>query len=335
MPDLSVWRALNRAHAHVLRSDDRTFVMGEDITSWATGGGIFGVTKGLLGEFGSNRVRETPISELGITAAAVGAAMRGSRPIVEIMYSDFTLLALDPLVNQAAKARYMFGGQWSVPMVLRTNGGAASGKAAQHSQSLETIFAQIPGLEVVVPATPQDFFSLFLSAVESPNPTVFLEHKALYNLRGPVDESTRIPLGKARIGRPGTDLTIVATQLAYHRSLEAAERLAQDGLDVEVVDLRCLYPLDVETVVASAQKTGRLLVAHEAPGLYGFGAELAATVNERLWDRLKAPVSRMASARTPIPYSPFLESQVLISVEQIETEARRILAVDAMHGASS
>ncbi len=282
MPDVSVWRALNRAHAQALRTYDRAFVMGEDITSWATGGGIFGVTKGLLAEFGPARVRETPISELGITAAAVGAAMKGSRPIVEIMYSDFTLLALDPLVNQAAKARYMFGGEWSVPMVLRTNGGAANGKAAQHSQSLETLFAQIPGLEVVVPSTPQDFYSLFLASVRSPNPTVFLEHKALYNVRGPLDESVSMELGTARVAREGTDLTIVATQLALHRALEAADDLRAEGIDVEVVDLRCLYPLDLDTVLNSVRKTRRLIVAHEAPGLYGFGGEVAAAVNEEL-----------------------------------------------------
>lgn len=331
MPELSVWRALNRAHAEALRTDEHVFVMGEDITSWATGGGIFGVTKGLLAEFGPARVRETPISELGITAAAVGAAMKGSRPIVEIMYSDFTLLALDPLVNQAAKARYMFGGEWSVPMVLRSNGGAASGKAAQHSQSLETLFAQVPGLEVVVPSTPQDFYSLFLASVRSPNPTVFLEHKALYNVRGPLDETVSMELGTARVAREGTDLTIVATQLAFHRALEVAEALASEGIDIEVVDLRCLYPLDLTTVLDSVRKTGRLIVAHEAPGLYGFGGEIAATVNEELWARLKAPVSRLASARTPIPYAPLLEEQVLISSEQITKEVRRLVAVDAPH----
>jgi pyruvate dehydrogenase E1 component beta subunit len=335
MTDISVWRALNRAHAEALRIDDRTFVMGEDITSWATGGGIFGVTKGLLSEFGPDRVRETPISELGITAAAVGAAMRGSRPIVEIMYSDFTLLALDPLVNQAAKARYMFGGEWSVPMVLRTNGGAASGKGAQHSQSLETLFAQIPGLEVVVPSTPQDFYSLFLASVRSPNPTVFLEHKALYNHRGPLDESLSMELGEARVAREGTDLTIVATQLAFHRALEAAERLASVGIEAEVVDLRCLYPLDMNTVLESVERTQRLIVAHEAPGLYGFGGELAATVAETLWGQLKAPVSRLASARTPIPYAPLLEEQVLISVDQIEMEARRLVSIEARHGVAT
>jgi acetoin:2,6-dichlorophenolindophenol oxidoreductase subunit beta len=326
MTELSVWRSLNCAIRQAMRDDERVFVMGEDISSWATGGGIFGVTKGLLDEFGPERVRETPISELAITAAAVGAAMRGCRPIVEIMYSDFTLLALDPLVNQAAKARYMFGGQWSVPMVLRTNGGAASGKAAQHSQSLETIFAHIPGLEVVVPSTPQDFYSLFLSSVRSPNPTVFLEHKALYNAKGDLDQTVEVPLGQARIARPGNDLTIIATQLAFHRALSAADSLVEHGVSAEVIDLRCLYPLDITTLVSSARRTGHVLIAHEAPGLYGFGAELAAALNEQARDALAAAVTRVTGARTPIPYSPVLEEEVIVTAREIVEAAQVLLS---------
>lgn len=326
MADTSVWRALNQSIAAAMRADDRAFIMGEDITSWATGGGIFGATKGLLEEFGRSRVRETPISELGIVSAAVGAAMRGRRPIVEIMYSDFTLLAFDPIVNQAAKARYMFGGQWSVPLVIRTNGGAASGKAAQHSQSLETIFAHIPGLEVVVPSTPQDFYSLFLSSIRSPNPTIFLEHKALYNMRGPLDTAQTVPLGRAHVARAGSDVTIIATQLALHRALQSADKLAAQDISVEVIDLRTLYPLDMATLASSARKTRRVIVAHEAPRLYGFGAELAATLTEQLWDELAAPVLRVGSAHTPIPYSPTLEEQVIVSRAQITTAVRQILA---------
>jgi pyruvate/2-oxoglutarate/acetoin dehydrogenase E1 component len=335
MADISIWRALNKGLAAALREDDRTFVMGEDITSWATGGGIFGVTKGLLGEFGPARIRETPISELAIVAAAVGAAMRGRRPIVEIMYSDFMLLALDPIVNQAAKARYMFGGQWEVPLVVRTNGGAASGKAAQHSQSLETLLAHIPGLEVVLPATPQDSYSLLRSAVASPNPTMFLEHKALYNIRGPLDETERIPLGRARVVRTGSDVTVVATQLAMHRALEAAEQLAKEGCEVEVIDLRCLVPLDLDTVLASARKTRRVVVAHEAPALYGYGGELASTLSDVLWDELDAPVIRVGGAHTPIPYSPTLEEHVLVSVQRITTAIREVCDRPARNRATS
>ena len=323
MPEMLMWRALNDALATALREDQRVMVMGEDISSWATGGGIFGVTRGLRRKFGSQRVRETPISEEGIVAAGVGAAMMGRRPIVEIMYSDFTLLALDPIVNQAAKARYMFGGQFDVPLVIRTNGGAASGKAAQHSQSLETLFAHVPGLEVVVPAFPHDARALLAGAVASPNPTIFLEHKALYSHRGPVDDSP-VALGSARVVRPGTAVTVVATQLMVHRALAAAESLAASGVDVEVVDLRCLYPLDVDTVAESVRRTRRVLVCHEAPALFGFGGELASRLSELLWNELDAPVARLGGARAPIPYSAILEDEIVPTVRSI------IAAVDAV-----
>lgn len=307
-----------------MRSDERAFVMGEDITRWAAGGGIFGVTRGLLKEFGPQRVRETPISEEGIVAAGVGAALNGARPIVEIMYSDFILLALDPIVNQAAKARYMFGGQFDVPLVVRSNGGAAAGKAAQHSQSLETLFAHIPGLEVVVPAFPHDARALIQQAVRSPNPTIFLEHKALYGVRGPVTDEP-VPLGRAAVVRPGRDVTVVATQLMVYRALEAADALARDGIELEVLDLRCLYPLDFETVAESSRGTGRALVCHEAPLMYGFGGELAARISAELWDELVAPVGRIGGARTPIPYSPDLEAVVIPSAETIAGEARALI----------
>lgn len=326
MPDLLMWRALNEGLAAAMRADPRVFVMGEDISRWATGGGIFGVTRGLAAEFGLERVRETPISEEAIVAAAVGAAMTGARPVVEIMYSDFTLLALDPIVNQAAKARYMFGGQFDVPLVLRTNGGAGAGKAAQHSQSLETIFAHIPGLEVVLPAFPHDARALLRSAIASPNPTIFLEHKSLYAVRGPVGNEP-VPLGRARVVRPGRDITVVATQLMIHRALAAAEHLAEsDGIELEIVDLRTLYPLDLDTVAASVRRTRRALVCHEAPGLYGFGGELVAHLQETLWDHLEAPIARLTGARTPIPYAPELEKAVIPSVDDVETAVRALTA---------
>ncbi len=319
MREMTFWRALNDGIRSAMADDPRVFIMGEDLTRWAAGGGTFGVTRGLLSEFGSERVFDTPISEEALVAAAVGAALRGCRPIVEIMYADFSLLAFDPIINQAAKIRYMFGGQFEVPLVVRSNGGAGTGKAAQHSQSLETLFAHVPGLEVVVPATPHDARNLFRSAVASPNPTIFLEHKALYNVRGPVDE-TPVPLGVARTARPGHDVTIVATQLMVHRSLAAAERLmAKDDIDCEIIDLRTLYPLDLDTVVASARRTRHVLICHEAPLLYGFGGEIAATISETCWKELEAPVRRLGGARTPIAYAAELEAEVLPSEERIET----------------
>lgn len=320
----SMWRALNAALRDELRENPDVFIMGEDLTKWGTGGGIYGVTKGLLDEFGPSRVRDTPISEEAIVAAAVGAAMRGVRPIVEIMYSDFTLLAMDAIINQAAKAHYMFGGQFRVPLVIRTNGGSGIGKAAQHSQSLETLFAHIPGLEVVVPATPGDAYGLLRSAIASPNPTIFLEHKALYNERGPIIREP-IPLGVARVARTGRDVTVIATQLLLKRALKAAEILEQEGIDIEVIDPRTLYPLDIDTLTASTLKTGRLLVAHEAPEMYGFGGELIAQLTHRAWGKLKAAPRRLGGARAPIPYADVLEREVVPSTEQLLTVIRELV----------
>jgi pyruvate dehydrogenase E1 component beta subunit len=319
-----MWRALNAALRDAMCARPEVFIMGEDLTHWGTGGGIYGVTKGLLEEFGPERVRDTPISEEAIVSSAVGAATRGTRPVVEIMYSDFTLLAMDAIVNQAAKTRYMFGGQFDVPLVIRTNGGSGIGKAAQHSQSLETLFAHVPGLEVVLPGTPGDAYGLLLSAIASPNPTIFLEHKALYNDRGPVG-SAAIPLGAAAVVRPGKDVTVIATQLLRKRALEAADVLAQEDIDVEVVDPRTLFPLDIETLVASVKKTGRVLVAHEAPELYGFGGELVAQITRRLWGSLQAAPRRLGGARTPIPYAEGLEKQVVPDVARLIAEIRELV----------
>ncbi|GLI03868.1 alpha-ketoacid dehydrogenase subunit beta [Phytohabitans aurantiacus] len=307
---LAIWRALNAALRDALAADDRVFVMGEDLTKWATGGGIYGVTKRLADEFGTHRIRDTPISEEAIVAAGVGAAIQGCRPVVEIMYSDFSLLAMDPIVNQAAKTRYMFNGQFQVPLVIRSNGGSGIGKAAQHSQSLETLFAHIPGLEVVLPATPDDAYGLLRTAIQSPNPTIFLEHKALYNVRGPVRREP-VPFGKARVACEGSDLTIVATQLMLHRALAVAARAAETGVYLEVIDPRTLYPLDLDTIARSVAKTRRLLIAHEAPRDFGFGAEIAASLTEQCWDHLDAAPVRVAGARTPIPYAEELEREVI------------------------
>jgi pyruvate/2-oxoglutarate/acetoin dehydrogenase E1 component len=250
--------------------------------------------------------------------------MRGMRPIVEIMYSDFTMLAMDAIVNQAAKAHYMFGGQINIPLVIRTNGGSSIGKAAHHSQSLETIFAHVPGLEVVVPGTPDDAYGLLLSAIASPNPTIFLEHKALYNDRGPVG-TTPIPLGVAKLVREGKDVTVIATQLLRKRALEAAEILAMEGIDVEIVDPRTLYPLDIDTLTASVAKTGRVLVTHEAPEMYGFGGEIIAQIVSNLWRSLRVAPRRLAGERTPIPYAEGLENSVVPNTQRLIDEIRDLL----------
>jgi pyruvate dehydrogenase E1 component beta subunit len=333
MAEMLMWRALNEALRSILADDPRAFIMGEDLTRWAAGGGIYGVTRGLLKEFGPTRVLDTPISEEAIVATAVGAALRGLHPIVEIMYSDFSLLAMDPIVNQAAKVRYMFGGQFDVPLVIRTNGGAGIGKAGQHSQSLETLFAHVPGLEVVVPAFPGDARALLISAASSPNPTIFLEHKALYQLRGEVD-STTVPLGQARVVAQGSDVTVIATQQMVHRSIEARERLRERGVSLEVIDLRTLYPLDLDTVFNSVRKTRRALVCHEAPELFGFGGELAASVAQACWDQLDAPVCRLGGRRTPIPYAANLEEEVIPSVQSILELALTIMGRQTARTAS-
>lgn len=314
---LSTWRALNAALHDILEDTPTAFVMGEDITTWGTGGGIYGVTKKLVTDFGSDRVRDTPISEEVMISAAVGAAMKGSRPILEIMYSDFSFLGFDGIINQAAKARYMFGGQFDVPFVLRTNGGSGIGKAGQHSQSLETLFAHIPGLEVVVPGSPGDAYGLLRTAVASNNPTIFLEHKNLYYDKGPVSFEP-IPFGQARIARQGTDATVVATQQMLKRSLAAAEVLQdQHGISIEVIDPRTLYPFDMDTVITSVRKTRHLLVAHEAVRDYGWGAEFVASVVEEAWNDLDAAPRRLGGHRSPIPYSEKLESAVIPAEPEI------------------
>ncbi|MEC3976596.1 alpha-ketoacid dehydrogenase subunit beta [Amycolatopsis sp. H20-H5] len=319
----TVWRALNTALHDAMREDERVFVMGEDITKWGTGGGIYGVTRKLVDEFGEERVRATPISEEAIVAAGVGAAMLGLRPVVELMYSDFTLLAMDGIVNQAAKAHYMFGGQFSVPMVLRTNGGAGIGKAGQHSQSLETLFAHIPGLEVVLPTTADDAYGLLRASIKTENPTIFLEHKALYTTKGPVTGEI-LPLGVPAVRRTGTDVTVVGTQQGVLRSLAAAERLSDAGVSAEVVDLRGLYPLDLDPVFDSVRRTRRLAVVHEACGPYGFGGEIVSRVVEACWSELDEAPVRVTAARSPIPYSEVLENAV---VPQVDDVVRAVLAL--------
>ncbi|HHG6298051.1 TPA: alpha-ketoacid dehydrogenase subunit beta, partial [Streptococcus pneumoniae] len=295
--NLVTWRALNAAMHDILDTTPEAFVLGEDITTWGTGGGTYGVTRGLRKKFGAARVRDTPISEEVLLSAVSAAAARGTRPILEIMYSDFTFLGFDGIINQAAKARYMFGGQFDTPLVIRSNGGSGIGKAAQHSQSLETLFAHIPGLEVVVPGTPGDAYGLLRHAASTDNPTIFLEHKNQYYARGPVTFEA-IPFGQARVARVGRDVTVVATQQVLAEAMQAAEELAGEGIELEILDPRTLFPFDMESVYRSVGKTRHLVVGHEAVRDYGWGAEFVAQTVEAAWDKLDAAPVRVGGART-------------------------------------
>jgi pyruvate dehydrogenase E1 component beta subunit len=329
MPETMTYAAALRAALRtLLDADEGVFLAGEDIGVY---GGAFGVTDGLLADYGEDRIRDTPISEEAIAGLAVGAAITGMRPIVEMQFSDFVVNAMDPLVNQAAKLHFMYGGGTTVPMVLRAPGGGGTGAAAQHSQSLEAWFAHVPGLKVVLPATPQDAHDLLLAAVCDPNPVVFLEHKLLYRTEGEVEvrarpEDSPAVLGEARVVRPGTDLTIAAYSVMTVRALEAAERLAARDVDAEVVDLRTVRPLDAGTVRASVRRTGRLLVTHEAPTAVGVGAEVAAAVVESdAFDHLLAPVRRVCGQDVPMPYAKDLERAVIPQSEDVEKAAAELV----------
>ncbi|MDN5344283.1 MAG: acetoin:2,6-dichlorophenolindophenol oxidoreductase subunit beta [Clostridia bacterium] len=312
--------ALREAMREEMLRDAMVFIMGEDVGVY---GGIFGVTAGLRDEFGEGRVKDTPISEAAIAGAATGAAMTGMRPIAEIMFVDFTTIAMDQLVNQAAKWHYMSGGRIKVPLVLRTTTGIGRRTAAQHSQSLEAWHAHVPGLKVVMPSTPYDAKGLLKSAIRDDNPVVFIEHKMLYNEKGEVPEGEYlVPLGKADIKREGSDCTIVATSLMVRRALAAAEALAGEGIDIELVDPRTIRPLDIETICTSVSKTHRLIIVHEACGFCGVGAEIATEVMEQAFFELDAPVVRVTGKEAPIPFSPSLEDYVVPSVEEIAAAVR-------------
>jgi pyruvate dehydrogenase E1 component beta subunit len=309
-----------------MRADPRVFLLGEDIGVY---GGAFGVTKGMFQEFGEERVRDTPLSEHAITGAAAGAAMTGMRPVVEIMFSDFLTIALEQLANQAAKARYQFGGQVSVPMVLRTAGGSGTGAAEQHSQSLEAWVCHVPGLKVVIPSTPYDAKGLLKSSIEDPNPVVFIEQKLLYRQKGPVPdpaEEYTIPLGVADVKRIGRDLTIVTYGRMVPRCLEAAGKLSEDGIDAEVIDIRTLVPLDSSCIIESVKKSGRAMIVHEACQTAGFGAEIAAVIAASdAFFHLDAPIRRVAGLDVPIPYNPVLEASVVPTIEKIMAAAKDLL----------
>jgi pyruvate dehydrogenase E1 component beta subunit len=316
--------AVREALRVAMTEDERVFVLGEDIGIY---GGAFGVTKGLLETFGAERIRDTPISELGIVGAAVGAAMCGMRPVVEIQFSDFTNQAMDQIVNQAAKIHFMLGGAASVPMVLRAPSGSGTGAAAQHSQSLEAWFAHVPGLKVALPATAADAKGLLLSAIDDPNPVIVLEHKLLYRTSGPVPAGNeRVPLGKAAIRHQGDDLTIVATGVMVGKSVQAAETLAAEGIGVTVVDPRTLVPFDEDTVLDAVRATGRVLLVQEAPMTGGFVGEIAARIagSDAIYSLL-APIKRLCGLDAPIPYAPELEKASVPQIDDIVTAARDLV----------
>ncbi len=321
--DLYYAEALRDALRLEMLRDPRVLVLGEDI---AEHGGAFQVTAGLLAEFGPDRIRQTPISEIGIVGAGVGAALTGLRPVVELMYIDFSGLAIDQIVNQAAQNRFMFGGQARVPLVVRTQGGSGRGNAAQHSKSLEAWFTHVAGLKVVMPATPADAKGLLTAAIRDDDPVMFIEHKLLYRTKGPVPTGEHlVPLGKADVKRAGRDLTIVTWSREVLFALEAAAILAADGIEAEVIDLRTLVPLDRDAILASVRRTRRLLVVHEAIRRGGYGGEIAAMVAEEAFDDLDAPPRRLAGVETPIPYAAHLERGVVPQVEDIVRVAKELL----------
>lgn len=322
--ELSYSQAIQEAMAIAMDADERVILMGEDIGVY---GGAFQVTGDLIDRFGPDRVMDTPISELGGAGVAVGAAMTGLRPIFEFQFSDFAALAMEQIVNQAAKMRYMLGGEVSVPVVMRFPAGSGTGAAAQHSQSLEAWLGHVPGLKVIQPATPYDAKGMLLAAVADPDPVMIFEHKLLYKMKGPVPEGHyTVPLDKAEIRREGKDLSIVATSIMVHKSLDAAEQLAGEGIDVEVIDLRSVRPMDRETVIASVKKTTRLLCVYEGVKTLGVGAEISAMIAESdAFDFLDAPIVRLGGSETPIPYNPELERAAVPQVPDILNAARDLV----------
>jgi pyruvate dehydrogenase E1 component beta subunit len=322
--ELTYAQAINEALAIALERDERVFLMGEDIGVY---GGAFQVTAELHQRFGADRVMDTPISELAGAGIAVGAALTGSRPVYEFQFSDFATLAMEQIVNQAAKMRYMLGGAVSVPVVMRFPAGSGTGAAAQHSQSLEAWFAHVPGLKVVQPSTPHDAKGLLLAALEDPDPVMVFEHKLLYKSRGVVPEGYYIePIGKAAVRREGRDATVVASSIMTLRSLEAAERLAPEGIDVEVIDLRSIRPIDRAAIVDSVRKTSRLVCVYEGVQQLGIGAEIAAIVaGSDAFDYLDAPIVRLGGADCPLPYNPQLEKAAVPQADDIADAVRRLV----------
>lgn len=317
MREITYAKAIIEAMSEEMRKDEDVFLMGEDVGLY---GGAFGVSVGMFQEFGPERVRDTPISEAVIAGAAIGAAVTGMRPIAEIMFSDFTTIAMDQLVNQAAKMRYMFGGKAQVPMVLRTPSGSGTGAAAQHSQSLEAWFCHVPGLKVVVPSTPYDAKGLLKASIRDNNPVMFFEQKLLYRKKGNVPEDDYIiPLGKADIKREGKDLTIITYGRMVPVCLEVAEEVSKEGIEIEVVDPRTLVPLDKEAITQSVKKTGKVLIVHEACQTGGFGGEISAVISDsEAFFYLDAKIKRLGGLDVPIPYCPELEKNVVPTIDTVK-----------------
>lgn len=326
--EMSFAEAIRDALRIAMDADDRVIVMGEDIGVY---GGAFGVTGDLIERFGPDRIMDTPIAELGGAGVAVGAAMTGLRPVYEFQFSDFAALAMEQIVNQAAKMRFMLGGKAEVPVVFRMPSGSGTGAAAQHSQSFEAWFGHVPGLKVVQPSTPADAKGLLLAAIADQDPVIMFEHKLLYKMKGevPVGYYT-VPIGKAHVARAGTDLTIVASAIMVHRALAAAEALAKDGINAEVIDLRSIRPLDRDTIIDSVKRTGKLLCVYEGVKTMGVGAEISALVAEsEAFDYLDAPILRLGGAEAPIPYNPDLERASVPQTDTIEAAARRLVRGEA------
>ncbi len=321
MPELSYREAVRDAMSQAMRRDNDIFIMGEDIAEM---GGSMGVTQGMLAEFGPERVRNTPISEMALVGSGMGAAIMGMRPIVEVMYEDFLTLAMEQLVNQAAKHRYMSGGQIKVPLTVRTQGGAGWSPGAQHAQQVEAWFCHVPGLKVVFASTASDVRGLLWSAIYDDNPVVFFEHRTLYPLKEDMPEALEpIPLGQARIHREGSDVTVIAIGRLVHESLRAAEEAESEGISVEVLDPRTLQPLDEDAIITSVKKTSRCVVAHEAVTRMGFGAEVTSVVQEQAFDWLDAPVERVGARFAPLPFAPVMEQYVVPHAEDVLNAIRR------------
>lgn len=324
MSKKSYVQAIRDVMAEEMRRDEKVFVMGEDIEVL---GGIFGATRGLADEFGADRVRNTPISEAGFISAGLGAACAGMRPIVELMYMDFSLVAADSIINQVAKTRYIFGGKAKVPLVIRGQQGVGRGNAATHSQSLETLFMHFPGLKVAMPSTAEDAAGLLRAAIRDDNPTIMIEHKALYTQKSevPDDPEFMIPWGKGRVFREGKDCTIIATHTYVKKSLDAAEELAKEGIECEVIDPRTLVPLDIDLLSSSVKKTGRCVVVHEAHRTCGVGAEISSQLYEQAFCYLDAPIERLGAKQCPLPFNLGLENAVVPQPEDIINAVKRTL----------